>query len=147
MASAITKYGAAYVLDVLFGGRQPVPSSYYVALIAQAPGEDTDGDSLTEPDTEAGYARVEISNDALSWAAADGNVITTDTSVVFAAATGDWPVITHFALCDALVGGNVYLYGGFNIPRRINIGDQARIPANQLSLTATSLTTAIVSTF
>lgn len=147
MASAITKYGAAFVLDTLFGQRQAAPISYYVALISQAPGEDTDGDSLSEPSAENGYARIEISNDALTWTGADGNVISSESSVVFAPATGDWPVVSHFALCDALVGGNVYLYGAFNVPRRINAGDIARIPANQLTLSATSLTTAIVSTF
>jgi hypothetical protein len=135
------------MLDVLFGQRNTIPFSYYVALITQPPGEDTDGDSLSEPSVDYGYARVEVTNDPFTFAAADTGVLTTELAVVFPTATSDWPVVSHFALCDELVGGNVYLYGSFNQPRRVNAGDQARIPAGQLNLTIASLTTPIVSTF
>lgn len=147
MANGITKWGASYILDTFFGRRDQAPQSFFVALLTQAPGEQSDGTMLSEPDIAAGYTRIEISNDAISWGQAEGGVTATLTSVFYATATADWPIVNHYALCDAVVGGNVYLYGAFNVPRKVAAGDACRIPPNALSVSVGSLTNALVSAF
>lgn len=147
MASGITKWGASYLLDVVFGKRSDTPTSFYVALLTQAPGEQADGSLLVEPPSSAGYARIELPNDTFSWGKASGGVTATLASVFYATATEDWPVITHYALCDAVVDGNVYLFGAFNVPRKVIKGDACRIPPNALSISVGSLTNAFVSAF
>lgn len=147
MASAITTYGATFVLNTLFGKRATPPDSFYIALLTQAPGEQADGTTLSEPDPNAGYARMLLANDALSWGQAVDGVVTSTASVFFPLATANWVPVSHYALCDSLTGGNVYLYGSFTVPRRVMVGDQCRIPAQLLAVSVASLSTALVSTF
>jgi hypothetical protein len=147
MASGITKWGASYLLDAFFGQRNARPASFFVALLTQAPGEQADGTLLSEPPVTSGYARIELPNDQVSWGQAAGGVIATTASVFYATATADWPVITHYALCDAVVEGNVYLFGAFNVPRKVAAGDACRIAPNALNLSIGSLTNALVSAF
>lgn len=147
MSSAITTYGASYVLNVLFGQRQTPPPFYYVALLTQAPGEQADGTTLKEPDPNAGYARAQLLNDTFSWGQAVDGMVTSTASVLYPVATSDWTPVTHYALCDAQTGGNVYLYGSFTTPRKVTSGDQCRIPSQLLNVSVASLPTALVSTF
>lgn len=147
MASAITTYGASYVLNVMFGQRDLAPDFYFMALLTQAPGTQTDGSLITEPPVESGYSRVQVLNDLNTFGGAANAVVATTAQIAFPVATADWPTVTHYALCDTEVGGNVYLYGSFNIPRRVFAGDQARIAPQGLSLTVGSLSSALSSTF
>lgn len=147
MPSAVTAYGASYFLDVLFGQIQDPPPYYYVALCTQPPGTQADGTQLTEPDIDAGYYRAFINNDASSWGVALDGITASIAQLVYPVATADWPTITHYALCDSLVGGQVYLYGNFTTPRRVRSGDQARIGAQSLSLSIATLPTGVSSTF
>lgn len=145
--SAITTYGASYFLNVLFGQRDEVPTFYYLALLTQPPGTQTDGSLITEPSIAAGYYRSLVVNDLTAFGGATDGVTASIAQVFFPIATADWPTITHYALCDSLVGGQVYLYGNFTTPRRVLAGDQAVIPAQALSLSIGSLTSATNSTF
>jgi hypothetical protein len=147
MSATITAWGASYFLDTLFGGRQAPPAAYWVALCTAAPGAQADGTMLAEPDPNAGYARTLLGSDAVSWNAADTGVITSAAAVVFPGATADWVTVTHYALCDAQINGNVFLYGSFATPRRVMNGDVARIPAGLLHLSLANLSNALVSTF
>lgn len=147
MPSAVTTYGATYFLGALFGQRTAPPPYFYIALCTQAPGTQADGSQLTEPDIDAGYYRVMVPNDNTGFGQALDGVVACISDVIFPVATADWPTITHYALCDDLVAGQVYLYGNFTTPRRILFGDQAHIPDSALSLSLSSLTSATSSTF
>lgn len=147
MSSAVTSYGASYFLNTLFGQRDSAPNFFYVALLTQAPGSQTDGSLITEPSIAAGYYRSLLINDVNAFGGAVNGVVASTAQIVYPIATADWPTITHYALCDSLVGGQVYLYGNFTVPRRVLTGDQARIPAQALSLSITSLTTTTSTTF
>lgn len=147
MPSAVTTYGATYFLNTLFGQENPPPPFFYVALLTQAPGTQTDGSLLVEPDPAAGYTRAQLINDQNAWGTAVDGVIASTAQVVYPVASADWPTVTHYALCDTLFGGNVYLYGNFIMPRRVLAGDQARLPAQALSLSIGSLSSAVSSTF
>lgn len=145
--NAITVWGANYLLDVMFGRRSTPPTSYYVALLTQPPGDHTDGTLLSEPPSERGYARAQIANTEFAWEDATTASTSNLAGLAFPVATASWPVVTHYALCDSLVGGNVYLYGSFAVPRRISAGDQVIVPAGLLTLSVGSLTTPLISTF
>lgn len=147
MPSAITAFGADAILDMVFGKSLDVPDAFYAALLTQAPGEQTTGELLSEPDAGLGYARIPLANDDTVWGEAAGGFVTTVADVVFDVALADWPVITHYALTEGLYEGGVYLYGSFAVPRKIITGDRPSIPAGLLSLTVSSLTTPVVGAF
>lgn len=147
MASGITRWGASYVLNTVFGQRNAPPVEFWVALLTASPGEHADGSLLREPDPAAGYTRARLPNDQLSWGAASGGVIAATAAAFFPPAAADWPIITGYALCDAQVGGNVFLYGDFTVPRKVAAGDVPRIAASTLNLTVGSLTTSLSSAF
>lgn len=147
MSNQITSFGASWVLDCLFGQRQTPPASFFIALLTQDPGPNCDGTTLSEPDPNAGYARGLINNDALSWGQAEDGVTSSTATVLFPIATDTWASVSHYALCDELTGGNVFLYGRFTVARKVATGDQCRIPSQLMSLSVASLSPALVSTF
>lgn len=147
MSSSISTYGASYVLNMLFGGRQTMPVSYYVALLTAMPGPQTDGSLISEPPANSGYARVQLVNDQYAFGGATDGVTASTIAVLFPTATAEWPVIVGYALCDSLVGGQVFIYGSFTTTRKIMSGDQARIAPQALSFSVTGLSTATSSTF
>lgn len=147
MTATITTWGASYFLDTLFGQRQDPPASFWVALCSQAPGVQADGTLLAEPDPNAGYARTLLGNDTYSWSAANTGVITSAAAAIFPVATANWMTVTHYALCDSQVGGNVYFYASLATPRMVLSGDICRIPAGLMHVTVGSLSTALVSAF
>ena len=137
--SALTAFGTDALLNILFGVRRPVPATYYLALLTAAPPVTVTGATLNEPTVgETGYVRAEVPNVDQWWAAGTAGVTTTAQTVVFAPATQGWPEITHYALCDAVTGGNVYLYGRLKVPRRVNAGDAAAVPPGLLEITTIS---------
>ena len=118
------------VLDHLFGKGVYAGSVIYVALSTADPGDD--GAGAAEP-TGGSYARIETSN--ADWTAASGGVISNADAIEFAEATSAWGTITHFALYDAAVGGNLLAYGPLAESKTIAIGDLVRFPAGDLAVT------------
>ncbi len=116
-----TDYLELKVLDHLFGGEAyEQPAIVWVALSTTE--IEDDGTGITEPAAEDGYARVEIGNtptddeweDAeLAMGPDEYEIARKRNSEVleFPEATGDWGEITHFALFDSAVGGNMLAYG------------------------------------
>lgn len=147
MPSAITSFGANTMLDMIFGRHTEVPEQFYIALLTQPPGAQTTGELLSEPGAGTGYARMALVNSNTSWGEAAGGFTSTIADITFPTATADWPVITHYALTDGMFAGGVYLYGSFAVPRKILTGDKVTVPAGLLSLTLSSLTTAVVGAF
>lgn len=147
MASAITAWGASFVLNAMFGQRDTPPAYYYVALLTTIPGTQVDGSTIAEPPTASNYARVQMMNDTFSWGGAVNGVVASTAQVVFPVAALNWPTTVGYALCDSLVGGQVYLYGSFAVPRTVLANDQAQIGTGALSLSVTSLSSALSSTF
>lgn len=147
MTATITSYGASYFLDTLFGRRQAPPAAYWVALLTQAPGAQADATMLGEPDANAGYARVLLTNDQFGFRPAASGVSSNDAGVYFPLASANWATVTHYGLCDSLVGGKLFLYGSLATPRKVMAGDIARIPPGLLTMTLANLSPALVSTF
>lgn len=64
--------------------------------------------------------------------------VTSNTAlVIFTTATANWGVITHFAIRDALTGGNLIYYGALATPRTILTGDTMTVPIGNIEVTLT----------
>lgn len=139
--SALTAFGTDALLNILFGVRRPVPAAYFLALLTTAPAVTVTGTALAaiEPTVgETGYVRAQVPNVDQWWAAGSAGATTTAQPVTFAPALMGWPEITHYALCDAVTGGNVYLYGRLSVPRQVKAGDAAAVPPGLLEITTIS---------
>lgn len=137
MSSSLTNWGANQFLAISFGLASQ-PTEFYLALCADEPGPDADGDSiaLLEPDPAAGYARVSINADNTVWDNTDeGNYLTNLVEVDFPQPTDDWGSINYLALCDSLTSGEVYLYGEFDDAIGIVSGIPLILPIDSIYIT------------
>jgi hypothetical protein len=123
------------LLDHLFGcgtRNYTPPTDIYVALSTTDP-LDT-GAGISEP-VGNGYARAQT--DETDWDVATGDPSTVDNGVdiTFAEATGSWGTISHFALFDAVSGGNMLAHGSLSASKAIDNGDTAKFAAGDLDIT------------
>lgn len=126
-----SNYWENEVLDHLFDkGTYIPPSVLYVALSTADPLDD--GSGAAEP-AGGSYARVETSQ--ADWSGASGGTVCNADAVEFAQATSAWGTITHFALYDAAVGGNLLASGPLTDPVTIAAGDTVRFAPGDLSVT------------
>ena len=107
-----------------------IPAKYYLGLSTTAP--DLDGQNVTEPATDAGYARVELTT--LS-APTDG-LGTNQQAVNFEESTNNWGTVTHFVIFDAAEAntGNLLMYGALTTPRTVETATIMTIKENYLKL-------------
>lgn len=101
------------------------PAAVYLALFLSDPDRDASGQEVTG----AGYTRKQL----VSAAPALG-VLTNEIEVLFPVALDDWGVISHMAIFDAPVGGNLLFFGPWNIVKEIFEGDQFVVRPNDLDL-------------
>jgi hypothetical protein len=73
------------------------------------------------------YARVQRDPADANWSAPDATGGLTDNvaAITFPAPTANWGVVTHFAIWDAAVAGNMLAHGQLTTPKTINSGDAA----------------------
>lgn len=119
-------------LDHLFGKAVfTAPSHIYVGLSKADPL--ADGSGVVEP-SDGSYVRVET--DPADWSSASGGVTSNVNDIVFPVPTGDWGLVTHGILYDAVSGGNFLGYGTLNVPKEILTGpDAAQFPAGDIVVT------------
>jgi hypothetical protein len=104
---SLSDFSEKEILDhVLKVGAYSPGSTIYLALSTADP-TDT-GTGIAEPSGN-GYARK-----AISFGAASGRTITQDAAVNYDQASGSWGTITHWALFDAVSGGNFLAHGAFS---------------------------------
>jgi hypothetical protein len=129
---SLTNYGENALANAwLRGGTLPVPT--HIGLLTSDPGEA--GSVAGEP-SGGSYARVAIGTGSTFWSAASGGTCGNAATVEFPAATGSWGTITHFALFDALSGGNMILSDALSASKDIASGDVARFAAGALNVNA-----------
>ena len=126
---SLTNYGENQVLTLFKENMDQSTNFYYLALFTDDPGEtgSTDNEVST---SSTGYAR-----QAVTFASASDGSMATSAAIEFSTATGDWGTVTHWGLCDAATGGNVWWTGEITTPKAIGTGDVYRIPAGNLTLT------------
>ena len=103
-----------------------VPTNIYVALSTTDP-LDT-GAGISEPSD--GYARVVMD----SWDAAASRATQNTSQITFAQASGDWGTITHWAIFDAITGGNFLAHGDFSASKTCPIGTNLYIAAGDIDV-------------
>jgi hypothetical protein len=127
--SAMSDFLELKILDHITGRTAYTkPSAVYLGL---STGDFTDTGSGSSELTGNNYSRVSVAFDA----AASG--ATSNTSAIdFAAASGNWGTVSHWALFDAASGGNALITGSFSASKTIETNDVLRIAAGDLDLTA-----------
>ena len=104
-----------------------VPTNIYIALSTADP-LDT-GAGIAEP-VAMGYARVVMD----AWDAAAARATANTNQITFAQSTGDWGTITHFAIFDAITGGNFLAHGDFTVSKAAPLGTNLYIAAGDMDV-------------
>lgn len=143
MTSGLSDFGAGAWLAALFGVTAPI-AGYYLALASDDPGPDGDGDTLAdlEPPPGTGYARQFYSAGDAWWSAND-SYLTNTVEIDFPLPFDDWGRITHYVLCDARSGGDIYAWGAFTNPQNVTAGYSISLPVGGVVLSLASLENSI----
>lgn len=138
MSAAFVDAVANAVLDSLLGTTGILPGTVYVGLLLGPPA--SNGTGVTEP-VGGSYARQASVNNGTNWPAASARLKTHAFDITFPVATGNWGLITHVGIFDAISAGNLKLFGALAIPRNIVTTDQFRFLAgtSPLALSLPSL--------
>ena len=129
--------GSSRYMDTLtletFLRRQPhtPPANLFVALMISDP---TDADTGTEV-TYGGYARQIFAAGSVS---SVGNRATCSNAgaIIFPQSTSPGGSVTHFAIRDALTGGNMLFYGPLQVTLQVNVGVEPRFDPGAITITA-----------
>lgn len=99
------------------------PSALYVSLHTANPADDASGTEVAG----GSYARVARAPLDANWSAASSTdgITKNVAAVTFPSPTGNWGVITHFGIWDAVSGGNLLCYGALGTQKTVNNGDAA----------------------
>lgn len=125
---SLSNYMEDMLLDALFWKLIFEAPDKYVALWIGDPGEG--GISGSEV-TGTGYERVNAFGP--TWSMSSSGIVTNLLPVTFPEAIGDWGDLTHFAIWDDSLGGNMILYGPLAIsPTTIVAGSIPRFAAGTL---------------
>ena len=108
-----------------------LPTADYLGLSTTEP--TADGTNVTEPQTDAGYARVQLTN---LGEPVDGKVKNTDT-VRFNKSTESWGTVTHYVVYDTQEAGsgNLLMYGELKTSRNVEPDTVIVIEKDALELT------------
>ena len=129
--SGPSDYAEAGVLNHLF--RNTVlasPTTVYAALFTADP-----TDAGTGPEVAAGgYARQAVTFNAPGDDGQGGKQVVNAADVTFGPAMASWGTITHAAIFDALVGGNMIWSGALAAAKAIDTDDEFKFAAGELKI-------------
>lgn len=126
--SAASDYLENKLLDHTLGNTAYTQPGNFVGLYTADTGLEANSPSAEL--SGSGYAR-----QAGSFAAASGGSCSTDATITFPAATGNWGTITHVAVLDASTSGNVLFWGAVTSSKTIETGDTFQISSGNLTIT------------
>lgn len=137
--AAFSDYLEQGVLNhTLRGSTLATPAAVYVALFTADP---TDAGSGAEV-ADSGYARQDAAKGAAidtGWNAPStsgaGYVCTNAKTLEYPPIADGQVTVTHWAIFDASVGGNLLFHGVFDTPRTLQIDDVVSISSGALSIT------------
>jgi len=116
------------------GSAYSAPATIYVALFTSATDIDGGGTEVAAGD----YARVGLTNNATNFPNADANGQKSNGAIVdFGTTASAWGTVTHFALFDALTGGNMLAQDALVASKTINNGDPVSFPIGNITSTLT----------
>jgi len=102
------------------------PTTVYLALSTTDPDDSTG--NVTEP-VGNGYAR-----EACAMSAAASRAISNSGTITFTQATGAWGTISHWALFDALSGGNMLAHGSLSESEAVVSGNTPSFAAGEIEV-------------
>ena len=115
------------LLDHVMGvGAYTPPATVYLGLSTADPLDDASG--LAEV-SGGSYARQSI-----AFNAAASRKVENTSQVTFPQATGSWGTITHWALFDAVSGGNMMAHGSLAVSKTVISGNTPSVAANQVDV-------------
>lgn len=110
------------------------PAATYFALHTASPDDDTAGSEATF----TGYARQAITNSMTSSIVTSGTEksvrMASSVAIQFPASTGADQTVTHWAIWDALSGGNMLYSGAFDTSRIVQNGDIVVVNSGALTI-------------
>lgn len=132
---SLADYTENKFLDHLTSKLSYTMPAVWIGLSTANPGDNAAG--LAEP-VAMNYARVATvggSGAGYTWASAANGSITNAAAITFAAASGTWGTITHFALFDAVTTGNMLAYGALTQAKSIVSGDVPKFAIGAIVIT------------
>ena len=108
------------------------PTAVFVGLLTAAPSDTGGGTEVTG----GSYARVSVTSALANWAGTQsagsttastgtGGTTSNNAAVTFPSPTGNWGVVTHFGVYDAVTTGNLLFWAALTVSKTINNGDAA----------------------
>ena len=101
------------------------PTTVYVALFTTATNDAGGGTEVAG----GSYAR-----QAITFSVPTGGVTSNTAIVTFPTASAGWGTITHFAIFDAVSGGNMLYHGALAASRTVQAGDTFRFPVSNVTV-------------
>jgi hypothetical protein len=107
----------------------------YLALCTADPTDAGTGAAMNEVADAGSYARIAVT--AGFGTAAAAGAISNDAALTFAAATGAWGTVTHWALLDSTThgAGNMLIHGSLTVSKAVTSGDTMRFPIGDIDIT------------
>lgn len=124
---SLSNYCQSNILNHIFSKSNFSSPEIYIGLLAHEPNKD--GTSISEPNCPS-YARV-LTN-ASFWDEAFEGAIENISNITFNMACENWGKITHFALFNAVTGGNILAFGRLSPSKEINSGDISKFAPGDL---------------
>lgn len=132
----MSSYSAKKMLDhLLANGRAQVytpPSSLYVALFTSSGGLSANDPALQTEVAGGAYVRKLLNGVANYMGPAADFAAALHADINWEIATSNWGTITHLAIMDTELGGNVIAFGALTSPKVIETNDRAVVKAGQL---------------
>jgi hypothetical protein len=121
------------LLDHVFGAAAySAPATLYLALSTSDPTDD--GSGISEP-SGGSYARLGVANNLTNFPAAVGGSKSNGQDFTFVTASASWGVITHMAIYDAAVAGNMLAHASLASSKTIDNGDTVIFETGNLTIT------------
>ena len=128
MAGTISNFSELELLDhVLKTGAYIVPTNIYVALWT---GDPLDTGAGVAEVSGGSYARVVMN----SWDAATARATENSGLITFPQATANWGTVTHFAIFDAITGGNFLAHGDLAVSKQVDTGGNVYFSAGDIDI-------------
>ena len=102
------------------------PATVYVALFTDATGDDGSGTEVSG----GSYARIAGTFGAPS----PSGTIKNSGDITFPVATANWGVVTHVAIFDSAIGGNMLVHGVLASSKNVQNGDVFKFSTGNLQL-------------
>ena len=110
------------------------PAAIYVGLLTAAPSDSGGGTEVSG----GSYARAQVTQLDANWNAptAGNGLFDNVNDIAFPTPSANWGVVTHWAIYDASVAGNLLIHGALTAQKTINNGDPApKFSAGALDIT------------